>query len=85
MIQDGSAQIEGATGGWLIKNSTTIQVADRTGKRPINGPSPNLEFSAVTFTFTAKSSMSTMVFTDESTGGADDQDVVLDNVRIAER
>lgn len=82
-IHSGSGTISGVTGGVLVSNGTAIQVKDESGTASAEyGPVPNGEFSAVEFIFTAQSTTSTIVFTDQSAGGIDRQDVVLDNVRV---
>lgn len=82
-IHSGSGTTSGVTGGVLVGNGTAIQVKDESGTESAEyGPVPNGEFSAVGFIFTAQSTTSTIVFTDQSAGGIDRQDVVLDNVRM---
>ena len=83
LITPASGVLTGTTGGSLNQNTNVIQMSDSTGANATNGAAPNVEFSTVTFTFTAQSANTTLVFTDLSTGGADAQDAILDNVRIA--
>ena len=61
-------------------NASTLVVNDHTA----NHDSPEI-FNRVTFTFTAQSSVSTLTFTDVSTGDTSSQDGVLDNVTVAPR
>ncbi|MES2657127.1 MAG: choice-of-anchor tandem repeat GloVer-containing protein [Verrucomicrobiota bacterium] len=81
-ILAGSGRITGTTGGALVSNETTIQVKDQSGTSAVTGAAPNAQFSVVSFTFTAQGPLSTIVFTDQSTGGVDNQDALMDHVRI---
>ncbi len=71
----GSEQIEAVSGGELESHTAYFDVSD--GSANI---ASSQEFNHVTFTFTAKSSASTLVFTDISTGDITSQDGVLDHV-----
>ncbi len=99
-VRNGSGPTTGAqliTPGSLrfgtFSYSATPTVTDQTGTAQAYGPTsavnvavgtPNAEFNTGNFTFTAQAAASTLVFTDQSTGGADGQDAILDNVRVVE-
>ncbi len=77
LINPGSEQIAATSGGSLESHTGYFDVADGSGTN-----ASSLEFNKVTFTFTAKSSACTLVFTDISTGDITSQDGVLDNVTV---
>ncbi len=77
LIVPGSAQIDATSGGLLESHGGYFDVSDGSAAN-----APSLEFNKVTFTFTARSSTSTLVFTDVSIGNIDSQDGVLDNVTV---
>ena len=80
LIDPGSEQIAATSHGALLSRTSYFDVGDGSA-----ATAPSLEFNKVTFTFTAKSSASTLVFTDVSTGNIESQDGVLDNVTVAPR
>ena len=76
-INSGSGQTNAASGGVLVGNTSTIVAGDSSAQ--FNG---NVEFSTMTFTFTAQSVASTLVFTDVTTGDYSSEDGVLDHVQV---
>lgn len=82
LINPGSGMVTTISGATIIQNTNIFQIEDSTGAPPTNGPAPNAEFSLFSFTFTAQSSSSTIIFTDISPGAALNSDHVLDNVRL---
>ncbi len=77
LIVPGSEQIAATSHGALRSHTSYFDVGDNSA-----ATAPSLEFNKVTFTFTAISSASTLVFTDISTGNIDSQDGVLDHVTV---
>jgi hypothetical protein len=77
LIVPESQQIAAISGGSLVSHEGYFDVRD--GSATV---APSREFNQVTFSFIAKSSTSTLVFTDVSTGNIESQDGVLDNVTV---
>jgi hypothetical protein len=64
----------------IVQNNSVLKVQDNTGT-PANAPN---EFSRISFTFTAISTISTIVLTDQSPSAeGNNGDAMIDNVQIA--
>lgn len=83
LIDAGSGAVNTTHGATVLQNTNILQVRDPNGSGfiPVS-PAPNAQFSEWTFTFTAESASSTIVFRDIATGTVN-EDGDLDNIRIS--
>lgn len=83
LITPGSGMVSTVSGATIIQNTSVFQIQDSTGSgfTPINGAAPNAQFSLFSFTFTAQSSSSRIIFTDMALDTAS-SDSVLDNIQV---
>lgn len=81
LITSGSGMVSTVSGATIIQNTSVLQIEDSTGSGVVNGAAPNTEFSLFSFTFTAQSSSSTIIFTDIGLGSTG-SDGLLDNVSV---
>ena len=82
LITPGSGMVTTISDATIIQNTSVFQIQDNTGQFPaINGAAPKGEFSLFSFTFTAQSSTSTIIFTDMAVGGFN-SDGMLDNLQV---
>jgi PEP-CTERM motif len=88
LITPGSGMVTNGTGpdnsgATIIQNTNVLQIQDSTGSgfTGLNAPAPNAEFSRFSFTFTAQSSSSTIIFTDMALSTAS-SDSILDNIQV---
>jgi len=82
LIVPGSGTVDSVSGGFIVSNTSQLQVADTTGAPSTVGPVPNFEFSTFSFSFVAASSSSVLFFTDQANGTIN-SDGELDNVIVS--
>jgi hypothetical protein len=76
---NGDAITSGPGDATLVQNNSLIRVQDNTGT-PANAPN---EFTRISFTFTAISTTTTVVLTDQAPTGGLNSDAMIDNLQIA--
>jgi hypothetical protein len=76
---NGDAVTSGPGDATLAQNNSLIRVQDNTGT-PANNPN---EFTRISFTFTAISTTTTVVLTDQAPTGGSNSDAMIDNLQIA--
>src|SRR6202043_3036891 len=76
---NGDAVTSGPGDATLVQNNSLIRVQDNTGT-PANNPN---EFTRISFTFTAISTTTTVVLTDQAPTGGLNSDAMIDNLQIA--